>query len=272
MNKKILILVLLLLSSTLQSINILNTSVPKCGTFLLMQVLQLIFNQNCTATFLPVYYPSVDLLDQYINDKYFACMHLGYKPEYEQYLKEKNAKAFFIYRDPRDQLVSQVHYMLMHSTDYGRFTFDSLLTALIGNNDASPQELNHFQDTKLTILSSQEYLSHIKRFYEIFIGWRNSEVCYSTRFEDLVGIKGGGSAELQKREIANIAKHAGIHLNEQQIIDIASKAFGGTWSFREGKIGSWRTHFKPHHVSAFKAAAGNLLIEWGYEPDNNWHL
>ena len=236
-----------------------------------MKVLRLILGKTYdTSPFHFGYHPDVNIIGASLLKHGFSCSHLGYKPEYENFLKARGAKAFFIYRDPRDQLVSQVYYMFRQSPSPARFTFKSLLMALIGDNDESPKEIGHFQDTKLRLLSPNKYISHIRRFYEIFMGWLNSDVCYCVKFEDLVGPNGGGTAEKQKREIANIARHAGIELTEQKINEIASKSFGSTWSFREGKTGSWETHFSEEAVIAFKRVAGDLLIKLGYEPDNNW--
>jgi len=238
-----------------------------------MRTLELITGKKCAIGLDPqIYAPSIEILKGSMERCGFACLHLVFKPQYENFLKANGDKACFIFRDPRDQLVSQVYYMLQHSPSHGRFTFDSLLTALIGDNDRSPQDiLTHFLTLKLDVLSSLDYISHIKRFDEGFLGWKTSEICYTTRFEDLVGPMGGGTVEQQRREITNIAKHIGVHLNEEQVEYVVLNVFGNTASFREGKIGSWRKHFKEEHKQAFKAVAGDLLSRLGYELDDvNW--
>lgn len=40
--------------------------------------------------------------------------------------------------------------------------------------------------------------------------------------------------------------------------------------FREGKVGGWRTTWGPAERYAFDRAAGDLLVELGYEPDRRW--
>ena len=39
---------------------------------------------------------------------------------------------------------------------------------------------------------------------------------------------------------------------------------------RKGKVGDWRNHFSEEDKAYFKQAAGDVLIEWGYETDNDW--
>jgi len=53
--------------------------------------------------------------------------------------------------------------------------------------------------------------------------------------------------------------------------DIADRAFDTTvHSFRRGRIGGWREHFKAHHVAAFKRVANWALVHYQYERDDGW--
>ena len=92
------------------------------------------------------------------------------------------------------------------------------------------------------------------------------------RFEDLIGQAGGGSKEKQVYEIQKIAQHLDINLSIEQATDIAYRLFGGTFTFREGQIGSWKKYFTPEIKQVFKNTPGglDLLIQLGYEKDNNW--
>lgn len=275
MKKQIFILMILIFYAYINPVFVINSSIPKCGTFLLEKAVRLIMNDKSSGWDImdKTYVPSFDIIQNALNKANILCLHLVHNRVYEEFIKKNNIKFCFIYRDPRDQLVSQVHFMLNKSHDRGRFAFDSLLTALIGDNNYSPKRIFYpFQDIKLNILSSQNYISHIRRFYEGFLGWKNSSVCCAIKFEDLVGPKGGGTDEKQRQTISKIAKHIGVNISQQQIVQIASDLFGSTWTFREGQIGSWRKHFKEEHVHAFKTVAGNLLPLLGYEQNDNWHL
>jgi len=71
-------------------------------------------------------------------------------------------------------------------------------------------------------------------------------------------------------EIIAIARHLGQQINRQEAMCIADQLFGGTATFHEGKIGSWKKYFKERHKIAFKKIAGQLLIDLGYEKDFDW--
>lgn len=221
--------------------------------------------------------PPLDLFDACTNlvaDDYMLS-HLVWDKAYEDILSKKQFKVILIIRDPRDQLVSRTFYMLKHTNLFpgiAHLSFDQLLLGLIGA-DTQPEQL--FPDLLNSHLSYQQKplskaISHIKKFYEPFLPWQKSVLCYTTTFEKLVGKRGGGSDELQRKEIENIAAHLGIMLDVPEIDSVAQAIFGRTDTFREGQIGSWKKHFTDEHKQAFKKVASDLLIALGYEVDNNW--
>jgi sulfotransferase 6B1 len=61
-------------------------------------------------------------------------------------------------------------------------------------------------------------------------------------------------------------------LSREQASQIVRKMYGkGSLTFRKGQSGDWRNHFTDAHKRDFKeTAAGELLIELGYEKDANW--
>lgn len=106
--------------------------------------------------------------------------------------------------------------------------------------------------------------------YENYYNWSQHKNFYCTKFEDLVGSKGGGDDKKQINEVLNIAKHLGINLTAEKAKNVALKLFGNTGTFRKGKIGSWKTEFTQQHKKEFKQFAGKLLIDLGYEKSLNW--
>ena len=108
----------------------------------------------------------------------------------------------------------------------------------------------------------------------------NNLVC---RYEDLVGIMGGGTQEAQLAELERIARFLRVPLSQVDLSIIASQLYGDeinpfgkegfkhyTSTFQNGKIGAWKTAFNEEHKAAFKKKLGSALIELGYEKDDNW--
>lgn len=235
------------------------TSIPKSGTHLLMKCVKLITGKLPKHAIKLAYLNTDELLS--LDSSYFLLTHAIHVDHYEA-LYLKNIRGLIIFRDPRDRLVARVHSIYTMPSvwpDLQKLNFNELLMLLINEPRLG---LNHSHGLN-SISSYMDY-------YNLYAPWIQNKSMYYTTFEKLVGPLGGGSLEVQIKEIINISEHLNIALDNERALNIANNLFGGTVTFREGKIGSWKKYFNEHHKTAFKRAAGNLLIELGYEKDNNW--
>ena len=292
----ILSIILLFNQFTLKSNpKIINISIPKSGTWLINKLVTLLTNKNqgntrlhgakiLTATKRPkanekaiqLVTPSTQTLIQCLEnlkDNEFLLGHLAYYEEYDKLLDQYGFKKLFIIRDPRDQLISRVFYVYKLKGIYAglqKIPFDKLLLMLIGSPENT--EFDDLLSGFLSYINSPKelYISNIASFYKEYLPWLNSKNCYKTRFEKLIGPKGGGNLEIQLKEIKNIVNYLNLNKSDNEIYQAAEKLFGGSSTFREGQIGSWKKHFKEEHKVAFKKVAGQLLIDLGYEKDFNW--
>lgn len=230
---------------------------PKCGTHLVCNVVGYMLG---SAPLITDELGSVEdafmLAQRAKNNNQFLVSHSFTMEMLENFIAQ-NYKVLFIIRDPRDQLISMMYWM--KKGYWNQFTVSK-----IKDIDAQIDEL----------ITGEIYGW---RCYEGCIGIRLAcveklpkESVYITRFESLVGTKGRGLQDVQNREIVKLADFLDIGLSCDQAQDIADHSFGGTWSFREGKIGSWKEHFLPHQIAAYKTLYGNLLIELEYESHLDW--
>ncbi|RME60149.1 hypothetical protein D6779_02685, partial [Candidatus Parcubacteria bacterium] len=60
------------------------------------------------------------------------------------------------------------------------------------------------------------------------------------RFEDLVGSKGGGDDNAQRKTIKQVFEHVGWDMADDDVQKIQENLFGGTHTFRKGQIDAWR--------------------------------
>jgi hypothetical protein len=171
-------------------------------------------------------------------------------------LRQHKAKLVLILRDPREHLISLLR---------------SLKKPL--NAKTLIWAIKHFPQLLKLQTGDPSFLhyNNIHECYYAYLQWHNTYPdTYLTHFETLVGEKGGGDSAVQTDEIKRIADFLEVPLNEKQIVDIAEKLFGGTPTFKQGKIDSWKKYFKPEVKTLFKTVAGQLLIDLGYETDLNW--
>lgn len=235
-------------------------SIPKCGTNLVKKLITTLRNDRKIIEPAGIYFLDNHSMHTFMTNNVFLASHALYCPFNVSYLTDKNIRIVFIYRDPRDQIVSTAFWLKKNYRAwplYGKRPLEEIIDELIIGG--GPVWESVFSDA-LTWRS----LHGIDSFYELFLPWRFHPNVYVTTFEKLVGPKGGGAREEQLHEIQAIAYHLGIELSEKDAKRVTEKLFGGTETFREGKIGSWKKHFLERHKLAFKKVGLPLLKSLGY--------
>lgn len=184
--------------------------------------------------------------------------HILFDPKLAAELLKRKYKVILNIRDPRDQTVSSVYWAeQMHALDPNLFP-----------------EVTQYSHTDLIPLyfTSAHKGVGVDGYYHQFLPWLKYPNVLLVKFEHLVGPRGGGSYTQQQREIRRIARHLGLKLSNDNRKKIAGELFGGTATFRQGKIGSWKQEFTQAHKEIFKNIPGaqQLLMQLGYEKDTSW--
>lgn len=189
---------------------------------------------------------------------------------YEDFaLIEKNPeyKTFYMMRDPRDILVS---YYFSARFSHAENPYVLRQRSLLDKMDDS-EALSYF----ITKINNE----HRKLYYGIrtwyFAGEKDKNLSVF-RYEDLTGLKGIDC-------FIRLFEHIGCPIPENKIRVLLRKysfkklAKGRDRGmedreshFRKGITGDWKNYFSQEHKKAFKEAAGQLLIDLGYEKDMDW--
>ena len=188
------------------------------------------------------------------------------------------AKVIHIIRDGRDVAISATHHGWNQAEDQGgthRIKPEQLAKREAYRKD--PQALLErgggiFPDGELRG-SAERWSARVGNAVKdgpALFGANYAEVKYEDLLENTLG------------ELERLLEFLGADANEQVVkrcVDAASfeKLSGGRKRgqeaasfFRKGVAGDWRNVFTEQNRRDFKAAAGNLLIELGYEQDDAW--
>jgi len=186
--------------------------------------------------------------------------YLSYNPEFVNFFAQRSQIAtLFIYRDPRDQLISSIFYAVdIHKKHaqhkyFSSITMDERIkTAIIGRN-----------------VPGLEFLPNIRAQYENILGWVADPKVLSFKFEDLIN---SPSSQLERLLDHLQSKGLQIQASRETAIQTLLMAIQpeNSPTFRKGKTGGWREHFTDEHIKIFKEITGDLLITLGYETDNDW--
>ncbi len=165
---------------------------------------------------------------------------------------------FFIFRDPRDVVVSHVFYVTemekrhVHHDYYASLPdFNSRLkVSILGRPD---------DDVEFPDIAAR---------FAPYLGWLDEPAVLKIHFEDLVNNRLAALNRIVDRFLTRIP--LGIRL--QTILDSLESSINPARSptFRTGKTGEWQKVFTEEHKRLFKDVAGDLLIKLGYESDMDW--
>ncbi|MEX2144554.1 MAG: sulfotransferase domain-containing protein [Anaerolineales bacterium] len=184
--------------------------------------------------------------------------HLHAVPAVVQALCRAGVAPYFIYRDPRDVVVSHVFYV----TEINNHHI---------HHDYYVNDLKDFdQRLEVSILGRPELeppFPDIRARFEPYLPWLGRSEVLSLRYEDLL--------ENTFAELGSILDHAGsqgfVHPFERsEAIGILAQSIKPEESptFRKGQPGGWQQHFTPRHKALFKQVTGDLLMRLGYQKQN----
>jgi Sulfotransferase domain len=231
-------------------------SMPKSGTHLLeralclhpalyRKVLPTVSDENLDR------WQGLDGLLGRLRPGQVVMSHLRFRPGYEDVLARHQARSILMVRDPRDVVVSQVHYVSKR-TDHGLHTRfaqepsvkDKLRLAIVG-------------DPAHKVPSIGDRLGY-------FAGWLGSG-CLVVRFEDLVGPEGGGERARQRACVTTIFDHLGLQTSESAVDSMCERLFSSdSPTFRRGRIGQWTEYFDEDLLAEFDEVVGERAMPFGY--------
>lgn len=202
-----------------------------------------------------------------------CCGHVPYRPELKRHLDEKRIRRLFIFRDPRDMIVSLAQYLTdprnahPHSryfTEHVKDDGERLMMLIAGFYETKEiaERYGHAS------LGYGDIVSH----YMPYLKWMEDAGAHAIRYEELAF-----ETTNSRERIADMIEYVleGTALSKQAMGELAESAMRRLAPLRspDGTAdgpGSWKRHFSEAHKTAFKALAGDLLIYLGYEQDLSW--
>lgn len=189
-----------------------------------------------------------------------AYGHVHALPEVTEFIACTPFAFYFILRDPRDVVVSHVHYVTEMETNHIHHHYYK-------------DELTSFSERLTTSIRGRPEVEidfpNIRQRFEPFIAWLDQPNVLTMRYEDFIQAR-----QVALGQVLDFAEQQGFPLRVgrgvalEQLENSIDPQRSPT--FRSGKIGGWKAHFTEDHKQLFKAISGDLLIRLGYEKNNDW--
>jgi hypothetical protein len=256
---------------------LLGISFPKSGTHLLDQILLGFSRESPFSRRLHSFYAEYEGESgrkrspeqaahwlESLRPRDIASAHLFARPEVLARVCTPAFVPYFIFRDPRDVVVSHVFYVTEMEPDHVHHAYYQSLTdfnarlkvSILGRPDADVE----FPD--------------ITGRFAPYLGWLDQPSVMKIHFEDLINDRAGALNRIIDHFLARVPLQAPRSTRARKGILLESLELsinpGKSPTFRSGKTGEWKKHFHEEHKKIFKDVAGDLLIRLGYEEDNSW--
>ena len=175
-------------------------------------------------------------------------------------LAQPNRATVFVFRDPRDVIVSHVFYASEIHQGHGMHAYyTSKLISLEERINAAI----------LGVTEPGHELAPIKSKYEKYLNWFEIPEVLCIRFEDLVL-----DTENTLGKILEFLIERGFSTNKpmNQAVQAIQNSIqpGKSGTFRKGQPGNWIEHFTDNNIRTFKDSTGDLVYRLGYEHSQDW--
>ena len=248
-----------------------GNALPKAGSHLLLQIL---YGLVKIGPFIKPGFPPVnrfednshlskDKILKEINAMRSGEIRFGYIDYQEPFIEpltQESMAHIFIYRDPRDILVSHVFYAMNIHKGHALHEYYT-------------EELSTMEERLNVAIEGCSIpgleLPNVRERYENNFPWLEHEHVLSVRFEDLILDR-----EVALGKILDYIESfkVDIKVDRTHAIQTLGQAIqpekSGT--FRKGQPGNWQEHFTEQNKELFKEIAGDLLIRLGYEKNYDW--
>jgi len=249
---------------------VIGNAIPKSGSHLLIQILlgltrlgpfvdpgmpplnRSASNRNLSEASIVV---NLDRLKP--GDITYCYLHA--RQPYLAQLTRSGTAAFFIYRDPRDMVVSQVFYATEMQPDHGMHAYYNSLSSMEERLNVAIQGLQ----------APTAQLSSIHAKYEAYIAWLDQPEVLCLRYEDLVLNRPDALGRILDHLAARGFQPQPPRAEAIATLS-AAVAPGASGTFRRGQPGEWRRHFTAENKRVFKNETGDLLQRLGYEQSDQW--
>src|SRR5215216_1422389 len=166
------------------------------------------------------------------------------------FLCQPHRVNYFIYRDPRDMLVSQVFFATDLNKEHGMHELYKSL----------PDFGERLKVAITGIDQNGFYMVGVKQRYASVFEWLEQPHILCIRFEDLINHR-DATLDAMLDEVESIGYR--IPTSREKALSILVEAIQPKKSrtFRVGKTGGWREHFTDEHKKLFKDVTGDLLVK-----------
>jgi hypothetical protein len=180
-----------------------------------------------------------------------AVTHLPYSDEMLGEIRKFKIRHVFIYRDPRDVVLSAISYILKEKKHFRHSLF-----------------LEKTKEERIRLMIEGDTSLGIKPItlegYRERSGWLSSNGL-SVSYESLIGPKGGGSRDEQIQTLEKVFDYLSLKFTQDSIAQIADRMFStSSPTFNKGTVARWTKEIPENYQHIMLESGKDVFSQYGY--------
>ena len=184
----------------------------------------------------------------------FIIGHVPFSSEAQDVQKKYVDISITIIRDPRDMILSMLRHIKERTHHHG---FNYLFNVLTNDTDRFFAVAEGYENSYGKMIGVEKMLNSM-------LHWQKSKSNICVKFEDIIGIKGGGESYLQLKTMKTLLSFIGQTLSDENLEKLVEDTFGKSSTFRKGQIYGWKDVLSDEDNKKFERRFQDLLIKTGY--------
>ncbi len=185
----------------------------------------------------------------------YVLMHSGYTDDLLLLGDSYKFKKILITRDPRAVLNSFIHFVNKDKRHYLSDYYSSLTYS------------EQLQKSLYGFCDGEYMLSSLVTRCHSLNNWIISNDVFHIKFEELIGLQGGGNSDVQYNVLMQLLNFIGYNENHQAAVRLLQSSLFGDRkkTFRKGKIDSWKSDIPEIFHSEVNKELAPVIMQWGYK-------
>ena len=188
-------------------------------------------------------------VSQVRNGQYFTG-HFWYHREIHNILNSNGVKTIFVSRHPLDVISSILHYV----KGLKRHVVHDFFMNELQNDEQRLQAILHGHP-------ATPYMPAFKTTLRNYYGWMEQSDVLAVKFEDLVGVRGGGDDGVRNERLRQVADFCGVVAPPPTDTTTTTPRSA---TFRKGRSFAWKDTLSEEFVAEVIDVCGQEIARYGY--------
>ena len=185
--------------------------------------------------------------------------HVPYSSQFEDWLKKNNFKQIFVYRDPRDYVVSLSNYVTRDVEKKHEY-YELYMRISSIHQERFKSIIKGYGDGENKFITSNKSIPNVKIVFNAYKNWFDSYNTISIPFENVVDSRNSNQTFIEILTFLDLKSKYSMN-RANNILNLGKDPLKSR-TFRKGAIGGWKNVFDEITENLFNDFVGESLNDF----------